>query len=158
MHEGIIVDWTDRPKHAEGVRVIEAIVSECPHIVPERRHVEIIEARPKLVIIESPYSGDVEANVRYARACVRDSLMRGAAPIASHLLYTQPGILNDDVREEREHGINAGLAWLRVADLSAVYTDLGISEGMKFGIATAEDAGVPVEYRTIEAVEPGKSE
>ncbi len=126
--------------------------------IPDLRHVVgVVETLAKLVIIESPYSGDVEANVRYARACVRDSLMRGEAPIASHLLYTQPEILNDDVHEERDHGINAGLAWLRVADLSAVYTDLEISQGMKFGIAAAEDAGVPVEYRTIEAVEPGKT-
>ena len=40
----------------------------------------------RLVIVESPYAGDVEANEEYARQCVRDSLMRGEAPIASHLL------------------------------------------------------------------------
>ena len=49
----------------------------------------------RLVIFESPYAGDVEANTEYARRCVRDSLMRGEAPIASHLLYTQPGILHE---------------------------------------------------------------
>jgi len=32
----------DRPSHAEGVRVIETIVSEVPHIVPELRHVEVV--------------------------------------------------------------------------------------------------------------------
>ena len=31
----------------------------------------------RLVILESPYAGDVPANVAYARACLRDSLMRG---------------------------------------------------------------------------------
>jgi hypothetical protein len=62
------------------------------------------------VILESPFAGDVERNVRYARACVRDSLLRGEAPIASHLLYTQPGVLNDDIEAERQHGIDAGLA------------------------------------------------
>ena len=46
----------------------------------------------RLVILESPYAGDVAANVKYARRCVRDSLSRGEAPIASHLLYTQPGM------------------------------------------------------------------
>lgn len=30
------------------------------------------------VILESPYQGDIEANVRYARACVRHSLSRRA--------------------------------------------------------------------------------
>src|SRR6267142_2660884 len=38
---------------------------------------------------------DVEANTETARRCVRNSLMRGEAPIASHLLYTQPGILHE---------------------------------------------------------------
>jgi len=103
------------------------------------------------VIIESPYAGDVERNVQYARACVRDSLGRGEAPIASHLLYTQPGILDDDVPEERQRGIDAGLAWRDVAEASVVYTDLGISRGMKHGIAAAQAAGVPIEYRQIGA-------
>lgn len=104
----------------------------------------------RLVIIESPFAGDVGENVAYARRCVRDSLSRGEAPIASHLLYTQPGILNDDIPEERAQGINAGLAWRRVADASVVYTDRGISAGMRYGIAAAEAAGVLVEYRSID--------
>lgn len=36
------------------------------------------------VIIESPYHGNVERNLRYLRACLRDSLLRGEAPFASH--------------------------------------------------------------------------
>ena len=103
----------------------------------------------RLVIIESPYAGDVEANVEYARACVRDSLLRGEAPIASHLLYTQPGVLRDEVPEERRHGIDAGLAWRKVAEASVVYTDRGITSGMKYGIAAAEAAGIAVEYRSL---------
>lgn len=103
----------------------------------------------KLVIIESPFAGDVERNIEYARACVRDSLSRGEAPIASHLLYTQPGILDDNIPFERKWGIDAGLAWRRKAELSAVYEDLGISEGMRYGIKAARNAGVPVEYRRI---------
>lgn len=103
----------------------------------------------RLVILESPYAGDVEKNVAYARRCVRDALLRGEAPIASHLLYTQPGILDDAVSSERQHGIDAGLAWRRVADASVVYCDLGISTGMEYGIAAAQEAGIPVEYRSI---------
>lgn len=103
----------------------------------------------RLVILESPYAGDIETNLAYARECLRDSLMRGEAPIASHLLYTQPGVLRDDVPEERKHGIDAGLAWKTVAHASVVYTDLGITPGMRYGIEAAEKAGIPVEYRTI---------
>lgn len=103
----------------------------------------------RLVILESPYAGDVERNVRYARACVRECLARGESPQVSHLLFTQDGILRDEIPEERQLGIDAGLAWKRVADASVVYTDLGISRGMEYGIAEAEKAGLPVEYRSI---------
>lgn len=108
----------------------------------------------KRVIIESPYAGDVEANVEYARRCVRDSLSRGEAPIASHLLYTQPGILDDLKPEERRWGIDAGLAWKAVAQASVVYTDRGITKGMEYGMAAATSAGIPVELRTL----PGERE
>ena len=104
----------------------------------------------RLVIIESPYAGDIDANVEYARRCVRDSLMRGEAPIASHLLYTQPGILRDDVDVERFLGIDAGLAWRNVADATVVYVDRGKSRGMEYGIAAAMAAGVPIEIRTLD--------
>ena len=108
------------------------------------------ESTPRrLVIVESPFAGDVTLNVLYARECVADSLRRGEAPIASHLLYTQAGILDDTKTADRECGIAAGLAWLAVAHASVVYTDRGISPGMERGIDAAKAAGVPVEYRTL---------
>lgn len=103
-----------------------------------------------LVIIESPYAGDVEANVEYARMCVKDSLMRGEAPIASHLLYTQPGILDDTIPEERQLGIDAGLEWRRVSDKTVVYMDKGLSKGMEYGIEKAKADGKEIIYRWLE--------
>ena len=102
------------------------------------------------VILESPYAGDVSANETYARRCVADSLRRGEAPLASHLLYTQPGILDDTVPEERTLGIDAGLVWGPHAEATVVYTDRGISPGMRYGIERARDDGRQVEYRSIE--------
>lgn len=107
------------------------------------------------VIIESPYAGDVRTNTDYARACVRDSLQRGEAPIASHLLYTQPGILADGVPAERALGIAAGLEWGKVAEATVVYIDRGISRGMGLGIAAAKQDGRPVEYRCLRSAERG---
>jgi len=75
--------------------------------------------------------------------------MRFEAPIASHLLYTQPGILKDEIGAERNMGISAGLAWLVVADATVLYVDLGISVGMGHGIEVAKKAGIPVEKRTL---------
>lgn len=102
-----------------------------------------------LVIIESPYAGDVEANVAYARAAMRDSLARGEHPIASHLLYTQPGILDDNVPAEREQGIAAGLAWRRVAERAVFYVDRGWSGGMTAARDLYEREGFPFEIRSL---------
>lgn len=103
----------------------------------------------RLVIIESPYAGDVEANTAYARECLHDSLMRGEAPLASHLLYTQPGVLDDNDPDQRYRGIEAGLAWGPAADATVVYADLGLSEGMLQGIVRAVEERRPIEYRKI---------
>jgi hypothetical protein len=107
------------------------------------------------VLLESPYAGDVEHNLEYARRCVRDSVLRGEAPIASHLLYTQAGILDDNVPEERNLGIAAGLAWLIHADAMVLYIDQGMSPGMRAAMREAQIHGVPTELRSIDAVEVG---
>ena len=103
-----------------------------------------------LVVIESPFAGDVERNINYARACMRDSLSRGEAPFAPHLLYAQQGILDDDIPEERRLGIRAGFAWGKYAYKTVVYTDLGISGGMQMGIQEALQAGREIEYRQLD--------
>lgn len=106
----------------------------------------------RLVIIESPYAGDVARNVAYAKAAVRDCLERGEAPYASHLFFTQSDLLDDAVPAQRALGIEAGLAWGATADATVVYTDLGVSSGMKIGIERARAHGRPVELRTLRTV------
>jgi|SRR5579875_243272 len=104
-----------------------------------------------LVIVESPYAGDIERNMAYARAAMRDCLTRGEAPLASHVLYAHSGVLDDLDPVQRQSGIDAGLAWGRAAHLTAVYVDLGISRGMEEGIAAAHAAGCEVVFRSLPA-------
>ena len=104
-------------------------------------------SKPPRVILESPYAGDVEKNRLYALACLRDMFKRGEAPFASHILY--PPVLTKWTEAERNQGITAGFSWYEVAELCAVYTDKGITEGMIRGIARAESLGVEVERRTL---------
>lgn len=112
------------------------------------------------VQLETPFKSSSQAqrarNVAYARACMRDCLLRDEAPFASHLLYTQPGVLDDDKTHERELGIEAGLALGKLMHKTVVYTDLGISSGMQRGIDRAEIEGRPVEYRTLGGIWKGK--
>lgn len=102
-----------------------------------------------IVIIESPFAGDLERNARYLDACLSDSLYRGESPFASHGLYTRPGVLRNAVPAERELGIQAGFAFRRVASLTVVYTDLGISDGMWRGIDDANGRDCRIEYRKL---------
>lgn len=107
----------------------------------------------KRVQLESPFKGlnweNTEFNLKYAHACVADCLMKGEAPFASHIMYTVA--TNDKNPVERAFGINAGLTFLKFADKSVVYTDLGVSEGMKKGIDEAYRLGIEVEFRKLPA-------
>lgn len=100
------------------------------------------------VIIESPFAGGWK-NVLYARECVLDSLSRGESAYASHLLYTQKGLLNDAIPEQRKRGIAAADDWLEVTDYIAVYCDNGITRGMVIGIVKAAKLGKPIHLRWL---------
>jgi hypothetical protein len=112
----------------------------------------------KLVYVESPYAGEIEINVAYAQEAMADCLSRGESPFASHLLYTQPGILKDNIPAERAQGIAAGFAWAKHADLVVVYVDLGITPGMLKGIERAEKSGQPIEQRHLPGWTPRELE
>ena|SRR3990167_2152619 len=104
----------------------------------------------KRVILESPFAGDTSSNILYARRALHDSLHLGEAPIASHLLYTQPGVLRDGVEAERELGITAGLEWRKVAELQVFYTDRGWSTGMLSALIQCLRESRPLELRALD--------
>jgi len=82
-------------------------------------------------VIESPYAGDIERNTTYARRCMRNAIVEfNEAHFASHLLYTQPTILDDTITEERADGITCGFIWAKHANTIAFYIDYGFSPGM----------------------------
>jgi len=80
---------------------------------------------------------------------MRHSLDQGEAPIASHLIYTQPGILDDSVEKERDQGIQAGYEWMDAADLVAFYTDRGWSRGMIRALKMARILNKRIEVRSL---------
>lgn len=108
----------------------------------------------KRVIIETPYKGknweDTEENIRFARLCGHDCIARhNEAWFASHLLYTQEGVLDDKIPKERMLGIEGGFAWKEVADSTVIYVNHGISKGMHFGIRKTISFGQSFEYRIL---------
>lgn len=101
------------------------------------------------IILETPYAGDVPLHLLYLRACMRDCLLRGEAPYASHGLYTQPGVLRDDVPEERAQGIAAGFVWRECAAYTVFYINLGWSAGMLLARQAVQDAGTGRRIREL---------
>ncbi len=99
------------------------------------------------VILESPFAGTVARNLDYARAAMYDSLSRGEAPLASHLLY--PAVLDDDITDERQLGIDAGHAWMEAAEAVVFYMDLGMNRDMAAARKRADEMGKPCEERFI---------
>lgn len=101
----------------------------------------------KLVVIESPFAGDVQRNKNYLEQCVHDCLLRGESPYASHGFFTQ--YLDDTNPVQRSLGIQAGLEWSRVADKVVFYLDYGWSPGMKAAHEWHMAQGHEIETRTI---------
>lgn len=99
--------------------------------------------KSKLVYIASPYAGDVENNVRFAKAACCYAIEQGATPVAAHLLY--PQILSDSIPEERDAGIRMGLRLLEVCD--EIWLCGGrTTQGMGMELSAAERLRIPVRW------------
>ena len=94
----------------------------------------------KTAYICSPYSGDTKRNKQYARELTARAIQLGYAPITPHLYITEG--LDDNDPEQRELGLNAGIALLSVCDIIIVGIKYGISDGMEREIFKARRAGL----------------
>lgn len=110
----------------------------------------------KLVIIESPYALDVEANVQFARLVCRYAIRMNCAPFASHLFYTQ--FLRDDIPAQRATGIEAGFDW--GAHANEVWfchmNDVHWSNGMIRALAHYKGDGIKCESIIFESDDKGE--
>lgn len=95
----------------------------------------------KLIYIASPYAGNIEVNVAFAKLACRYAMSQGHTPVAVHLLY--PQMLRDSDPAERELGLRLGHRVLRACDELWVCGDL-LSAGMKREIQEAKALGVPI--------------
>ena len=105
----------------------------------------------RLVIVESPFRATQERTTEqhrlYLNHALRDCVLRGEAPFASHLLCDA---LKDDDPVERALGIKCGWAWAEKADAVVVYSDLGVSPGMRESIDRYQKMGLPIERRKLD--------
>ena len=68
----------------------------------------------KLIYIASPYAGEIEKNVAFAKAACRFAMAEGHTPVAVHLLY--PQFLDDGDPVQRAAGLTMGHRVLAACD------------------------------------------
>lgn len=102
----------------------------------------------------SPYAGDIDQNIRFAKATCWYAAKQGYAPVAPHLLY--PQFLNDAVSAERESGIRMGLRLLSACDELWICGPK-ISAGMEKEIAEAGRLGIPVSKMSAGQIQEEKT-
>lgn len=108
----------------------------------------------KLIYIASPYAGDVQRNVEFAKAACRYAMTEGHTPVAVHLLY--PQFLNDNDPEQRAAGLTMGHRVLAACDEVWV-CGKRISTGMAAEISEAEKLGIPILEVSAEQIQGGSS-
>lgn len=94
-----------------------------------------------IVYICSPYAGDVERNVLWARRCCRYAADHGCIPLAPHLFL--PQFL--DERTERDLALFMGIALLSKCAELWIFGEI-ISQGMELEIRHAQKKGKPIKY------------
>ena len=114
----------------------------------------------KFVFICSPYRPEtldeekrqveLAENVRFAKSACCVALREGYVPMAPHLYFTQ--FLDDSDTDQREAGLEMGLAWLESCMEVWVFGDR-ITSGMAREIAFANEMGIPVKIKHIEEEE-----
>ena len=108
----------------------------------------------KLIYIASPYAGEIESNIAFAKAACRYTMSEGHTPVAVHLLY--PQFLDDGDPAQRAAGLTMGHRVLTACDELWVCGER-ISTGMAHEITEAEKLGIPIREVSAEQIQGGIS-
>ncbi len=95
----------------------------------------------KFIYVASPYAGDVEKNVAFAKEACEYTRQQGHAFFAPHLFY--PEFLDDNISSQREQGLKMGITALDRSDELWVFGNK-ISTGMAKEIEYAQKKGIPI--------------
>ena len=94
----------------------------------------------KKVYICAPLAGDVDENIKKVKRYTRYALICGTAPVVPHFYGL---CLDDNLKNEREIGLAAGLSLLWFCDEMWVFGD-EITEGMKGEINFCKNLNIKI--------------
>lgn len=111
-----------------------------------------------LVVVESPWRGLANKRLpdpyakskHYLRQCLRDCLVRGEIPWASHAVLAWTRALYEEDADQRAEGIQVCKDMIQHhAQKVVLYVDFGITTGMHEALIWARMHGKPTEERRI---------
>lgn len=102
------------------------------------------------IYICSPLAGNIEANIANAKRYCAFAIGQGVMPYAPHVYFTQ--FLDDEVPEERDMGIEAGMKWLALCSEIWVFGNR-ISLGMGAELEYAKEHGLVIRHFTDDCKE-----
>lgn len=97
----------------------------------------------KIAYICSPYRGDIQRNVEYAKELTEEAIKRGYAPIVPHIYL--PLVLDDSNQASRALGLELALTLLRKCDVILVGKRYGTTPGMLMEILESATLCIPME-------------
>lgn len=135
------------------------VIVESPYAPTEEQLKEangVFDIKSPNLKFDPVYKKLVNKNLEYARQCCHWVFEQNGVPFASHLFYTQEGMLDDTNQEERKKGIEAGFFIGVFAEKVCVFYDKGISKGMKLGVQKALERDQDIEFVSLPNVENKK--
>lgn len=114
-----------------------------------------------VVMVESPYSGDIDRNVRYLQLCMAEcGVLHNELPYASHAIMTQHSRCKNHYVSDynkkwnvltRDYAIKVSQRMRHRCDRTVFYIDRGWSTGMKAAKLYCQTHGLPFEERQLNA-------
>jgi hypothetical protein len=108
----------------------------------------------KLVIVCSPYQGNILDNTEKAKEYCKYVYRQGHTPFAPHLFF--PRFLKENNSDEREAGIKLGIEVLKRADELWVF-GATVTEGMRQEIEAAKELSKTIKYFKEEEQDNGQT-
>lgn len=103
-----------------------------------------------LIYICSPYSGNVDVNVKKAQRFCRFAIDKNCIPLAPHLFF--PQFMDDENPHERKLAMFMDIVLMSKCTEVWVFGDT-LSSGMSMEIEKAKRKGQPIRYFTNELLE-----
>jgi hypothetical protein len=115
--------------------------------------IQLMSNQRRRVVVLCPYRTSAASqhfnDEIYYRACLRDSIEAGEAPLAAPILYLASGVLSTETLSNIDLSSEIAQSWYLTADACIVYTDHDLTLEMESIISKLQKENITIEYRKL---------